>query len=355
MDEIIAVTSRQQASDNTKYYALYNYFIRRHTKSSIALMFNKRISTITRWINRYSQTGNVARIRTMPSYRRFNHMHREWILDLYRRKPLMFLDECAYEFLKHFKISISIKSVWQILIVNGLSRKIIERRAINIQEKDIIRYFREINSIDWVTSNLVFLDEVSFDNRDMLRKYGYCIKGEALYYRGEFNRRPRVSLLCFLGEKGFLGVYNTEGTFTRSKFIEKCREFILDSGKVLKYPGFNSVWILDGAKIHCHRKLIYYLRTLGIIIIFLPAYCPFFNPIEILFGFVKKRFQRVYSECSKEPLLLTIGKAFKPFYDYNCLNIFKHCGYSESSNFEPGKALSSATSRNLKKFMEFEN
>ncbi len=105
------------------------------------------------------------------SYRRFSHHHREWILDLYRKKLLMFLDECAYEFLKHFKKTISIKSVWLILNANGLTRKTIERRAINIQEKDIIRYFKEINSIDWSISNLVFLDEVSFDNRDMLRKY----------------------------------------------------------------------------------------------------------------------------------------------------------------------------------------
>lgn len=72
----------------------------------------------------------------------------------------MFLDECAYEFLKEFKVTISLKSIWKIIHVNGLTRKVIERRAINIQEKDIVRYFREINAIDWTTSNLVFLDEV---------------------------------------------------------------------------------------------------------------------------------------------------------------------------------------------------
>jgi len=62
MNEIIAATSREHASENTKYYALYNYFIRRHTKSAVALTFNKSISTITAWIDRYAETGTVARI-----------------------------------------------------------------------------------------------------------------------------------------------------------------------------------------------------------------------------------------------------------------------------------------------------
>jgi transposase len=161
-------------------------------------------------------------------------------------------------------------------------------------------------------------------------------------------------LLCFLGEQGFLDVFDTEGTFTRKKFIDKCREFILESGKVSQYPGYNSVWILDGDKIHCHRKLVYYLRTLGVIVIFLPAYCPFLNPIEIMFGIVKRKFHRVYSECRNEYLLLTIAKSFKPFYHYNCVQIFKHYGYLEPSYFNPGKAFKSAD-RSLKEAMEYQN
>jgi len=35
-----------------------------------------------------------------------------------------------------------------------------------------------------------------------------------------------------------------------------------------------------GAKIHCHPAIIRYLRSVGIIPIFLPPYTPFFNPIQ---------------------------------------------------------------------------
>ncbi|OWZ04489.1 Serine/threonine-protein kinase [Phytophthora megakarya] len=56
---------------------------------------------------------------------------------------------------------------------------------------------------------------------------------------------------------------------------------MLIRGKTVhQYPGRGSVWILDGAKIHCHPDIVYYLRSLGIISIFLPCYCPFYNPID---------------------------------------------------------------------------
>ena len=57
----------------------------------------------------------------------------------------------------------------------------------------------------------MFLAEVGFDNRDMLRTHDYCLRGESLIYRGEFNRQPRVSLLCFIGIEGLLETFHTEG------------------------------------------------------------------------------------------------------------------------------------------------
>lgn len=67
MDQIIAVTTREHASENTKYHALFNYFIRRHTKTDIAAWLNKSISTISNWIDKYSDTGSVVGMRSSMS------------------------------------------------------------------------------------------------------------------------------------------------------------------------------------------------------------------------------------------------------------------------------------------------
>ena len=140
----------------------------------------------------------------------------------------------------------------------------------------------------------------------MIRKKGYCVKGKRLLYRDEFNRKPRESLLCFLDQNGMRDSFHTEGTFDRKLFIECCKEFSLKSGHVFQYPGQNSIWILDGAKIHCHQDICFYLRSLGLKIIYLPAYCSFFNPIEIIFELTKRYMRRYYQECSTKPLLFHI-------------------------------------------------
>lgn len=150
--------------------------------------------------------------------------------------------------------------------------------------------------------------------------------------------------MCFLGCGGLEAIYLTEGTFDREKFVEYIRDFAL-SGRVQQHPGRHSVMILDGARIHCHHAIIEYLRDLGIIPIFLPAYCPFFNPIEIVFGLVKKRLRRRYSEgsISANNLVTVIASIMQEFTKFDCRNLFKKCGYEASGRFNPGIAYNGSS------------
>jgi len=97
---------------------------------------------------------------------------------------------------------------------------------------------------------------------------------------------------------------------------------------------------MDGAKIHLDKNFIYYLRSLGIIVLFLPAYCPFFNPIELVFGFMKRDLEASYIENSKFDLKMFIGKTANKFANKNFKNIFKKCGYSPNGTFDPSLAFS---------------
>lgn len=194
----------------------------------------------------------------------------------------------------------------------------------------------ELNSIDWTYSNLVFLDEVSMDNQGILRTKGYGVVGKKLIYRGEFTRKPRMSMLAFLGQNGILDTYITDGTFNRLKFFENCKDFAL-GGICQKFPGRNSVWILDGAKIHCHPSIIRYLRSLGILPIFLPAYCPFFNPIEYVFGVVKKHLKKSLAG-NKKNIEIAVNEEFTKMRNYPCIKTFKKCGYIMSGKFDPKAA-----------------
>jgi len=140
--------------------------------------------------------------------------------------------------------------MWRIINESGLTRIVIER-AIQVNVEDICRFFKDFSSlpVGWLYHNLLFHDEVGFDNRDMFRKRGYRLRGKRIHHRCEFTRKPTCSLLCFLGRSGMLETFCTEGTFDRYKFIYCCRKLV-QSGEIYPYPGRHSVWIMDGASIH---------------------------------------------------------------------------------------------------------
>ncbi|XP_062557203.1 uncharacterized protein LOC134222390 [Armigeres subalbatus] len=338
MRDIREKVLNHHASRNTVYHCLYGYYYLGYSKARLAKIYAKHPSTITSWINSYERNECFDRKERAKVYLRFGTEERTWIVNTYRENPVLFLDEAKFKFTQRFQKSISTASISRILLSEGYTWKVLERRAVQLRQTEIYRFFIELNEFHWDIHNLLFLDEVSCDNRSMLRTKGYAPVGEKLVYRGEFVRRPRCSLLSFLGCNGILETYSTEGTFTRAKFFDCIRQFI-SSGKAKQYPGQYSLWIMDGARIHCHRSIVEYLRSMGIIVIFLPAYAPFYNPIELVFGYIKKYLKRTYVENSSEDLAIIIAKAFKSFKNRDCVNIFRKAGYLPGGTFDPSIGL----------------
>ncbi|XP_055538395.1 uncharacterized protein LOC129725956 [Wyeomyia smithii] len=339
MSHLIIQNVRQRhASENTIYHALYGYYFLGVARKDVARIYGKSLSTICEWINGYETNGFFQRKKREQVYKKFGIHMRQWLVDLHSKEPVLFLDEAKVRFQLHFFTTISVSSICAILHESGLSWKTIERRAIQIREDEIVRFTREMLSIPWDLFNLVFLDEVSFNNKDMLRRKGYGVVGHKVIYRGEFCRKPRVSLLCCLGMNGMIESFHTEGTFNRKTFFNCCKSFALVHPQVQRYPGFNSVCIMDGARIHCDPNIVRYLRSIGIIPIFLPAYCPFFNPIEIVFGLMKRDFKRHHVE--HKPALPEVCETLNRFKAYSCVNLFNHCGYFAGGTFLPEEGLS---------------
>lgn len=333
MAQILNIVRKKHASDEVRCYALYSYYFLGQNKTDISKTYNKSVSTITNWISYYETTRSLFRPSRIGIPTKFDEDKRQWLLNLYNENPVLYLDEAKHQFQLQFNISISASHICRILHDNNMSWKTLEKRAIQIRDSEIFKFMAELATIEWDYSNLVFLDEVSMDNQGLLRTKGYGIVGQKLIYRGEFNRKPRMSLLAFVGQNGILETFVTEGTFNRLKFFENCKEFAL-SGLCEKYPGRNSIWIMDGAKIHCHPSIIRYLRSIGIIPIFLPAYTPFFNPIEYVFGYVKKHLKRK-SAGSRKNMELLVNEEFTKMRTFSCTKIFKKCGYVMNGQFDP--------------------
>lgn len=330
---IIENIRSKRAPVNTKCHCLYGHYFLGLSRSQLALIYSKSKTTISTWIADYERDGSLEKVKKNASWRKFDVYKRQWLVDQYKTNPIMYLDEACHKFKLHFGVSISASSVLNILHANNLSWKVLERRAIQIREDDILRYVRELNCFVWDLFNLVFLDETAFLNNEMLRTHGYGTVGESLVFKGEFRRLPRVSCLTFLGQSGIIENFETEGTFTRQKFFECVKRMALKHNSVRAYPGKFSIWVMDGARIHTDEFIIKYLRSLGIIPIFLPAYCPQYNPIEIIFGLIKRSLQRSYRENSQTPLNVVVNAELTKFMLYDCTKIFKKCGYNAGGVF----------------------
>lgn len=337
---LIHQTQNIQASENTKYHCLYGYYFLKMAKDELKTVYNKSKRTIERWIEKYNSTGSCSRKEREENSEnsKFTPEHTKWIVNLYVEHPLYYLEEAQREFKRHFGLDISVSTICRILAKNGLTWKTVERRAVQVRNEEIAFFHNEVTAFHWDYSSLLFLDEVSFDNLGLLRKRGYAVKGGKLYHKGEFVRKPRVSMLCFMTQDGLIEHTSTRGTFTRQIFFDACRMMAL-SGKVKKYPGYGSIWIMDGAKIHCSPYIISYLRSLGILPIFLPSYCPFFNPIEVLFGLVKRYLRKTNFENSKVPLEIRICEGLRRFSNYDCTGLFRKCGYFANGTFIPAVGL----------------
>jgi len=134
----------------------------------------------------------------------------------------------------------------------------------------------------------IYLDESGF-HLHIKKSKGRALAGEkaklSLVPKG-----PRVSLIAALSESGYAHyeLFNSIGDKKRGVNGDDFRSFLLNLAP--KIPR-NSVLVLDNCKIH-HAELLQETWkmlqiTYGIDHLFLPAYSPFLNPIELSFNALK--------------------------------------------------------------------
>jgi transposase len=90
-------------------------------------------------------------------------------------------------------------------------------------------------------------------------------------------------------------------------------------------PG--DIVVMDNLSPHKSDPTLALIRQAGAEVLFLPAYSPDLNPIEMMWSKVKS-FLRGAQARTKEQLLRAIGQALAQITPQDALNWFAHCGYS---------------------------
>ena len=135
------------------------------------------------------------------------------------------------------------------------------------------------------------------------------------------TRFERKSILSTLRLNGEMCPIVFDGTLDSHLFSEYIRTHL----KPMLSPC--DILILDNSSVHTSKLVKDTLAELEIKHIYLPPYSPDFNPIELLWAFMKLALRKQKAR-THEKLTTAIGNILNSIKTDTISNWFRHCGYS---------------------------
>lgn len=117
--------------------------------------------------------------------------------------------------------------------------------------------------------------------------YGWSACGERLFEQIPFQRGTNFSVLGAFSLEGMMATFQKEGAIKRvdlESFLE---------GQLLPRLKAGSVLVLDNARAHHGGRIAEIVASFGCSVLYLPAYSPDFNPIELAWGWIKTFVRRL--------------------------------------------------------------
>ena len=166
---------------------------------------------------------------------------------------------------------------------------------------------------------LVFIDETS-TNTKMTRLRGRFLKGGRLRAKAPFGHWRTQTLIAGLRCDGLVAPWVVNAPMNRlifDTYVETQLAPVLGPGDVI---------ILDNLAAHKSQKAAKLLRARGAWMLFLPAYSPDLNPIEMAFAKLKAHLRKTAARTIDD-LWKAIGNICKLFTTEECANYFAAAGY----------------------------
>jgi len=152
--------------------------------------------------------------------------------------------------------------------------------------------------------------------------YGWGKRGQALVASVPARRGKNLSALGAIDLEGMVAQTSKEGAMTREDVERFLRVDLLPQLS----PG--SVLVLDNASIHKGGNIERLVTRAGCRVLYLPPYSPDMNPIELIWGFVKRRVRRdgPRDEVSRRTCVAAGLAAVTEQLAKSC---FRHCHYCQ--------------------------
>jgi len=172
-------------------------------------------------------------------------------------------------------------------------------------------------------NRLVFLDEAGA-NLAMGRSHVWVQRGEEYVEPRPMNWGDNLTLVGAIRRDGWLVLNTKWRAMTKIAFIDWVRRRLAPRLR----PG--DIVLLDNLQAHRAPEVRVFIEARGATVKHLPPYSHDFNPIEPVWGLVKKRI-RDHAPRTGVALRRVARAARHAVTPYHCRQFFAHAGYGHSS------------------------
>ncbi len=191
--------------------------------------------------------------------------------------------------------------------------------------------FQTLIKTHYRPEQLVFADESHFNRLTLRRPYAWSIQGERATRFEFFHRGTKYSMLPAISMDGILHLEVLENAITGNDF----HRFVQGLLPLMnEWPLPNLVLVVDNASIHKVAGIRELVEERGARLLYLPAYSPDFNPIELAFSTIKA-WLRTNRDHVNQELESEDGTVYDVFWEAvhtvtaeHAKGWFKHCGYT---------------------------
>lgn len=172
----------------------------------------------------------------------------------------------------------------------------------------------------WDVDRLVFLDETGL-NTKMTRLYGRARKGERCICHLPHGHWCTSTFIAAMRVDGLTAPWLLDGPMDGMAFRIYVKEVL---GPELRQ---GDLVICDNLSSHHVTGVSEEIETLGTHLLYLPAYSPDLNPIEMAFAKLKALIKKEMAR-DLESLLPAVKTALQSFTPTECSNFFSHTQYA---------------------------
>jgi transposase len=167
---------------------------------------------------------------------------------------------------------------------------------------------------------LIFIDE-TWTKTNMTRLRGRAPRGERLIDKTPQGHWKTTTLIAALGISGMRCSTVVDGAVNGDTFEAFVEQVLVPELRL------GDVVVMDNLSSHKRYRVRELIEDAGAHLVFLPAYSPDLNPIELVFSKVKQLLRSMACR-TRDALWKAMQSVLDQVTTSDAINCFKHCGYT---------------------------